>query len=136
MAEKSICLAGFKDPIGPSNPTTDAMNANVDPNTVQSMPSLRDSDCVGYRYHGLTSMALECHCFAVDEFAFANRRETPDELPIAYSSHRRAPMNRSALCLCIILENRQAIAIANQRIFADNIYGWTEFFGRSNAITS
>jgi len=88
------------------------------------------------RYHGLTPVAVDYHCFAVDEFAFANRRETPDELPIAYSSHRRAPMNRSALCLCIILENRQAIAIANQRIFADNIYGWTEFFGRSNAITS
>ena len=107
------------------------------------------------RYHGLTPVAVDYHCFAVDEFAFANRRETPDELPIAYSSHRmmtvavehhcfavdtfafvnhretgtqfpspnsspkRAPMNRPALCLFIILENRRAVTPANQRLFTN-----------------
>ncbi len=53
------------------------------------------------RYHGLTPVAVDYHCFAVDEFAFANRRETPDELPIAYSSHRMMTMAAENHCFAV-----------------------------------
>ena len=53
------------------------------------------------RYHGLTPVAVDYHCFAVDTFAFANRRETPDELPIAYSSHRMMTMAAENHCFAV-----------------------------------